>query len=131
VRNSGTEQTNNGTTEPTRIARRPRAAHRTSPNHQPGSNHVHTTVNSYLADLGALVEADGVAAHHGLVSVVAGAARVVSPAAAAVLIDPDEPGVVRLRALAVASAALLRDPAAARSLRTALAGPVPATARPT
>jgi hypothetical protein len=89
-----------------------------------------TTVNSYLADLGALVEADGMATHHGRVSVVAGAAQVVSPAAAAVLIDPAEPGVARLRALAVASTALLRDPAAAQSLCAALAAHVPASARP-
>ena len=89
-----------------------------------------TTVSSYLADLGALVEADGMALHHGRMSVVAGAAQVVSPAAAAVLVDPAEAGVARLRALAVASAALLREPDAAQSLRAALAGPVPASARP-
>jgi hypothetical protein len=74
----------------------------------------------YLAELGERIVADGIHAWHGDLLLVAGAARADSPAAAAVLIDPDEPDVARQRALAVASAAVLRNTAASRSLRHAL-----------
>jgi hypothetical protein len=78
------------------------------------------TVRSYLADLGELVAANGVVAGHGDLLLVAGAAHAVSPAAAAVLIDPDQPHVAKRRALAVVSAAVLRNPIARKSLRQAL-----------
>jgi hypothetical protein len=78
-------------------------------------------VPRYLAELGERIVADGVHAGHGDLLLVAGAARANSPAAAAALIDPDEPDVTRQRALAVASAAVLRNTAASRSLRRALA----------
>ena len=45
----------------------------------------------YLAELGERIVADGVHAGHGDLLLVAGAARADSPAAAAALIDPDEP----------------------------------------
>jgi ATP-dependent protease ClpP protease subunit len=78
------------------------------------------SAHSFLADLGELVAADGIVASHGDLILVAGAAQAVSPAAAAVLIDPGQPHVARRRALAVVSAAVLRNAAARRSLRQAL-----------
>jgi hypothetical protein len=87
------------------------------------------TINSYLASLGALVAADGIDAHLGHLVAVAHAAQAVVPAAAAVLTDTREPEIARLRALAIASAAVLRDTAAARSLQAALTQRDPASAR--
>ena len=89
-----------------------------------------TTINSYLADLGELVIADGIGAHSDHLFAVAHAAQTVAPAAAAVLVDTKESEIARLRALAVASAAVLRSPAAARLLRAALTDGKPASARP-
>ena len=88
-----------------------------------------TTINSYLADLGELVVADGIGAHSDHLSV-AHAAHTVAPAAAAVLVDTHDSEIARLRALAVASAAVLRSPAAAKLLRAALTDGIPADARP-
>lgn len=79
------------------------------------------TVNSYLADLGARVASDGITAHSGDALVVGDVALAVAPAAATVLADLGQPEVARLRALAVASSAVLRNPAATRSLGSALA----------
>jgi hypothetical protein len=78
-------------------------------------------VPRYLAELGERIVADGVHAWHGDLLLVADAARADSPAAAAALIDADEPDVARQRALAVASTAVLRNTAASWSLRQALA----------
>ncbi len=89
-----------------------------------------TTINSYLAGLGELVVADGVGAHSDHLFAVARAAHTVAPAAAAVLVDPHDSQIARLRALAVASAAVLRSPAAARLLPAALTHGTPASARP-
>ena len=89
-----------------------------------------TTINSYLADLGELVVADGIDAHSDHLFAVAHAAHTVAPAAAAVLVDTHDSEIARLRALAVASAAVLRSPAAARLLRAALTDGTPTSARP-
>jgi hypothetical protein len=88
------------------------------------------TVNSYLAGLGEQVVADGICAHSDHVFAVARAARTVTPAATAVLVDPQESEIARSRALAVVAAAVLRGPAAARLSRVVLAGGIPAGARP-
>ena len=77
-------------------------------------------VRRYLIDVGELIAAEGIHAGHGDLMLVAGAARAVAPAAAAVLTDPGQPDVARRRALAVVSAAVLRNPAASRSLGQAL-----------
>jgi len=86
-------------------------------------------VPRYLAELGERIVADGIHAGHGDLLLVAGAARAHSPAAAAALIDPAEPDVARQRALAVASAAVLRNTAASRSLRQALVDDVASSGR--
>jgi len=67
-----------------------------------------------LADLGVAVANDGPAAHHrALVRLAHTARRIVGPTAAAdVLADPDAPAVVRSRALAVVSSALVAAPPA-------------------
>jgi hypothetical protein len=78
------------------------------------------TVHTYLAEVGELVAAEGITAGHADVLLVAGAARATSPAAAAVLTDPEQPDIARHRALAVVSAAVLRNAAATRLLRQAL-----------
>jgi hypothetical protein len=77
-------------------------------------------VPRYLAELGERIVAHGIHAGHGDLLLVASAARADSPAAAAALIDPAEPDVARQRALAVASATVLRNTAASRSLHQAL-----------
>jgi hypothetical protein len=77
-------------------------------------------VSRYLTELGELITAQGLHAGNGDLLLVAGAARAASPAAAAVLTDPDQPDVARHRAFAVASAAVLRNRAASRSLGQAL-----------
>ncbi len=64
-----------------------------------------------LADLGERVATDGPAAHHLLLAHLAGLVADTAPGAASALQDPATPAVVRQRALAVASAALLRGPA--------------------
>ena len=89
-----------------------------------------TTINSYLADLGELVVADGISAHSDHLFAVAHAAHTVAPAAAAVLADTHGSEIARLRALAVASAAVLRNPAAARLLRAALMDGTPTSTLP-
>ncbi|HET6918308.1 MAG TPA: hypothetical protein VFI46_02460 [Jiangellaceae bacterium] len=61
---------------------------------------------------------------------VAHAAHTVAPATAAVLVDTHDSQIARPRALAVASAAVLRSPAAARLLRAAPTHGTPAAARP-
>ena len=83
-----------------------------------------TRVPLYLAELGERIVAHGLHAGHGDLLLVAGAARAHSPAAAAALIDPDEPDVARQRALAV-----LRNTAASRSLRQALVDDVAPSGR--
>lgn len=83
----------------------------------------HGYVRIYLADLGAQIAAHGTAGYGDLL-LVAGLARTVSPAAASVLVDPDQPDVARRRALAVVSAAVLRNEAASRWLHQALADDV-------
>lgn len=65
-----------------------------------------------LADLGARVAEDGPASHHRQMLRLSALVVDVAPAAAAVIADPDASPVVRQRALATASAALLRHPAA-------------------
>lgn len=75
-----------------------------------------------LADLGALVAESGPDAHHRELVRLAHIARsIVGPTAAAeVLADADAPSIARQRALAVVSAAVLRD-GAARPRRESLA----------
>jgi hypothetical protein len=83
----------------------------------------------YLAELGERIVADGIHTGHDDLLLIADAARADSPAAAAALIDPDEPEVARQRAVAVASAAVLRNTAASRSLRQALVDDVAPSGR--
>ena len=77
-------------------------------------------VSRYLTELGELIAAQGIHAGNGDLLLVADAARAASPAAAAVLTDPDQPEVAKHRALAVVSAAVLRNGPASRSLGQAL-----------
>jgi len=64
-----------------------------------------------LADLGDRVATDGPAAHHALLVHLAGLVADTAPGAASALQDPATPAVARQRALAAASAALLRGTA--------------------
>jgi hypothetical protein len=63
-----------------------------------------------LAELGQRIVDDGPAAHHLLLQHLATLVANVAPGAAAALANPCSPPAVRQRALAVASAALLRLP---------------------
>jgi hypothetical protein len=95
----------------------------------PRSTHVPHNHQLVLADLGELVVADGIDAHSDHLFAVAHAAHAVAPAAAAVLVDTHDSEIARLRALAVASAAVLRSPAAVRLLRAALTDGTSTSAR--
>jgi hypothetical protein len=75
-----------------------------------------TMVSSLLAELGIRVADEGSDPYATITGAVAGAAAHVTPAAAGVLVDPDAPEVARMRALAVASAAVLRDDLASQLL---------------
>jgi hypothetical protein len=81
---------------------------------------IRNNVEAFLADLGERVAAHGITAGCGDLLLVAGAARPVTPAAADVLIDPDQPAVARHRALAVISAVVVRNATANRLMRHAL-----------
>jgi hypothetical protein len=61
-----------------------------------------------LAELGERIAEDGPAAHHLHLHRLSTLVADIAPGAAAALTDPSAPDVVRQRALAVASAALLR-----------------------
>jgi hypothetical protein len=66
-----------------------------------------------LADLGERIAEDGPAAHHRLLQHLSALVADSAPGAAAALADRGAPDVVRQRALAVASSALLRRSAVA------------------
>ncbi len=68
------------------------------------------TSHRLLAELGDHIAEDGPAAHHRQMLHVSALALDVSPAAAAVLADPHASTVIRQRAMATVSAALLRRP---------------------
>ena len=63
----------------------------------------------HLCELGHGIADDGLERHAASVADVARAGRSLVPVAAAVLADPAEPSVARLRAFAIVSAALERD----------------------
>jgi len=68
-----------------------------------------------IAELGNRVATDGPGAHHLLLAHLADLVADTAPGAASALHDPATPAVVRQRALAVASAALLRSTAVSTS----------------
>ena len=68
-----------------------------------------------LTEIGERIAEDGPAAHHGFLQHLATLVDDSAPGTAAALADRSAPDVVRQRALAVASAVLLRLPAAARA----------------
>ncbi len=70
------------------------------------------TSTRVLAELGERIAEDGPAAHHRLLQHLSTLVADTAPGSAAALVDPKAPDVVRQRALAVASAVLLRRSAA-------------------
>jgi hypothetical protein len=70
------------------------------------------TSTRVLAELGERIAEDGPAAHHRLLQHLSMLVADTAPGSAAALVDRNAPDVVRQRALAVASAALLRRSAA-------------------
>jgi hypothetical protein len=68
-----------------------------------------------LAELGERIAEDGPAAHHRLLQHLSTLVADTAPGSAAALVDRSAPDVVRQRALAVASAVLLRRSAATRA----------------
>jgi hypothetical protein len=66
------------------------------------------TLTHLLADLGERINDDGAATHHLLLQDVAALVADIAPGTASALADASAPDIVRQRALAHASAALLR-----------------------
>jgi hypothetical protein len=66
------------------------------------------TSTRVLAELGERIAEDGPAAHHRLLEHLSTLVADTAPGTAAALVDRSAPGVVRQRALAVASSVLLR-----------------------